>query len=119
MIQVSLINYGPKQSANGVVAGYNSDNLTVPVGTVIQFHNQDTFTHTASSLGTNGFPKGDPLTTQARTRSGSDLAQAGWSTGDLNPDAYSQPITASTPGTYYYGCFFHYQTPMRGWITVQ
>ena len=52
-------------------------------------------------------------------RSGSDLSQAGWSSGDLGADAYSQPLTASKPGKYYYGCFFHYNTPMRGLITVQ
>jgi plastocyanin len=119
IINVSLLTYAPKPSVNGIVAGYNSDALTVPVGTVIQFHNQDSFTHTGSFLGTNGFPSGNPLKNQARTRSGTDLSQAGWSTGDLSPNAYSQPLTASRAGTYYYGCFFHYPTPMRGWITVR
>jgi len=119
VIQVSLIKYQPQQTKFGTVAGYNNANLTVHVGAVIQFHNQDSFTHTASSVGTNGFPSGSPLTDKARSQSGSDLSQADWSSGDLQPDAYSQPIHATTPGTYFYGCFFHYNTPMRGVITVQ
>jgi plastocyanin len=119
VIQVSLIKYQPQQTKYGTVAGYDNDDLTVHVGAVVQFHNQDGFTHTASSVGTNGFPSGSPLTDKARTQAGSDLAQADWSSGDLGPDAYSQPFKASTPGTYFYGCFFHYNTPMRGVITVQ
>ena len=119
VIQVSLIKYQPQQTKYGTVAGYDNADLTVPVGAVVQFHNQDSFTHTASSVGTNGFPSGSPLTDKARTPSGSDLSQADWSSGDLGPDGYSQPFKASTPGTYFYGCFFHYNTPMRGVITVQ
>ena len=118
VIQVSLIKYQPQQTKFGTVAGYNNDNLTVHVGAIIQFHNQDSFTHTASSLGTTGFPPSGPPFS-ARTRSGSDLSQSNWSSGDLQPDSYSQPIHATTPGTYYYGCYFHYNTPMRGVITVQ
>jgi len=119
VIQVSLIKYQPQETQFGTVAGYDNANLTVHVGAVIQFHNQDSFTHTASSVGTNGFPSGSPLTDKARTQSGSDLSQTDWSSGDLQPDAYSQPFHATTPGTYFYGCFFHYNTPMRGVITVQ
>lgn len=119
VIQVSLIKYQQQQTQFGTVAGYDNANLTVHVGAVIQFHNQDSFTHTASSVGTSGFPSGSPLTDKARTQSGSDLSQPAWSSGDLQPDAYSQPFHATTPGTYFYGCFFHYNTPMRGVITVQ
>lgn len=119
IINVSLLTYAPQPSAHGTVAGYSSDTLVVHVGAIIQFHNQDNFTHTASFLGTSGFPSGDPLNNAARTQSGTDLSQTGWSSGDLGAGAYSQPLTASVGGTYYYGCFFHYQTPMRGWITVQ
>src|SRR5579871_857231 len=61
IIEVSLLKYGPSQTPDGTVAGYNNDNLTVPAGTIIQFHNQDSFTHTASSVGTSGFPSGNPL----------------------------------------------------------
>ena len=119
IIQVSLLKYPPTQSPSGVVAGYSNDDLTIPAGTIVQFHNQDSFTHTASSVGTSGFPSGNPLNEHARTQSGTDLAQSGWSSGDLAPNAYSQPLVASAPGTYFYGCFFHYNTPMRGRIVVQ
>ncbi len=119
IIQVSLLKYPPTQSPSGLVAGYNNDDLTIPVGTVVQFHNEDNFTHTASSLGTSGFPQTNPLKEPARSQSGTDLAQSGWSSGDLLANAYSQPLTASQPGTYFYGCFFHYLTPMRGRIVVR
>lgn len=119
VIQVSLLKYPPQQTPLGTVAGYDNADLTVHVGAVVQFHNQDGFTHTASSVGTSGFPNNSPLGNGARTPSGSDLSQANWSSGDLQPDAYSQPFHATAPGTYYYGCYFHYNTPMRGVITVQ
>ena len=121
IIQVSLLTYKPMASPDGTVAGYANAHITVPVGTIIQFHNQDNFLHTASLVSTTSFPKNNsnPLTNTARTQNGSDLATAGWSTGDLNADAYSQPLTASQAGKYFYGCFFHYSTPMRGVIIVQ
>lgn len=118
VVQVSLIKYQPQQTPLGEVAGYDNADLTVHVGAVIQFHNQDTFSHTASSVGTSGFPS-NPHLANALTPSGSDLSQPNWSSGELQPNGYSQPFHATTPGTYYYGCYFHYNTPMRGWITVQ
>jgi plastocyanin len=119
IIEVSLLKYGPMPTSNGTVAGYNNANITVPVGAIIQFHNQDSFNHTASWVSFSNFPPGNPLTAAAKGQSGSDLFAAGWSTGDIAPNAYSLPLTASKAGEVYYGCFYHYNTPMRGKITVQ
>ena len=119
IIEVSLLKYPPIPTKDGPVAGYNNANLTIPVGTIVQFHNQDSFNHTASFVSFTSFPNNNPLTSGAKTQSGKDLFVAGWSTGDIAPNAYSQPLLASVPGKVYYGCFYHYGSPMRGKITVQ
>ena len=119
VIHVSLGKY-VAQSQYGQIGGYSINPLTIARGTVVQFVNDDNFSHTASSVGTNGFPKSGPGA-GSLTQSGTDFAQTDWSTGELQGGSASQAFTASTPGTYFYGCFFHYssQTPMRGVIIVQ
>ena len=109
------------QTQYGLLSSYSPNPLVVARGTVVQFVNDDNFDHTATSLGTSGFPQSGPGGS-AQTRSGNDLAQPNWSTGVLTGGAISQTLNASTPGTYYFGCFFHYATPgspMRGVIVVQ
>jgi plastocyanin len=119
VIHVSLGKY-VVQSQYGQIGGYSQNPLTIARGTVVQFINDDSFGHTASSVGTAGFPKSGPGA-GSLTQSGTDFAQTNWSTGELQGGSASQAFTAATPGTYYYGCFFHYssQTPMRGVIVVQ
>jgi plastocyanin len=119
IIEVSLIKYPKIQTPDGVICCYNNGYLTVPVGTVIQFHNQDNFAHTASFVSNTQFPTNSPLGEQSRTPSGNDLSSPAWSTGDLPPNGYSQPLKASKAGSYFYGCFFHYGQSMRGKIVVQ
>jgi plastocyanin len=119
IVQVSLLKFSPSSSAYGTVAGYSPNPVTVPVGAVVQFVNDDNFVHTASSVGSAGFPTGDPLSSAAVSPSGSDLANAAWSTGNIPGGGTSQAFTASTAGTYYFGCFYHYGSPMRGVIIVQ
>lgn len=109
------------QSQYGLLSSYSPNPLVVSRGTVVQFVNDDNFDHTATGLGTSGFPQSGPGVV-AQSRSGNDLAQPNWSSGVLTGGAASQTFNASTPGTYYYGCFFHYGTPgspMRGVIVVQ
>jgi plastocyanin len=109
------------QSQYGLLSSYSPNPLVVSRGAVVQFVNDDGFDHTATSLGSSGFPQSGPGVI-AQSRSGNDLAQQNWSSGVLTGGAVSQTFTASTPGTYYYGCFFHYGTPgspMRGVIIVQ
>jgi plastocyanin len=109
------------QTKYGLVSSYNPNPLVVARGSVVQFANDDNFDHTATSLGSNAFPQNGPGGS-AETKSGTDLSQPNWSSGVLTGGAVSQTFIASTPGTYYYGCFFHYGTPgspMRGVIVVQ
>jgi len=119
IIHVSLLKFAKHSSPYGDVAGYSPNVLTVQSGATVQFVNDDGFSHTASSVGTNGFPSGNPFSNSALTQSGKDLAHANWSTGSLQGGSASQTFTTTTPGTYYFGCFYHYNTPMRGVIIVQ
>jgi plastocyanin len=118
VIEVSLVQFGSAQTRYGTVGGYSPDPLVIRAGTVIQFHNRDSFAHTATLIGTSGFPLSNPLSAAALAPSGRDVA-ASWSTGDLNAGAFSQTLTASRPGVFYYGCQHHYGSPMRGLIIVQ
>ncbi|HLJ84002.1 MAG TPA: plastocyanin/azurin family copper-binding protein [Candidatus Eremiobacteraceae bacterium] len=119
IIHISLLNFAPHGSQYGIVAGYSPNPLIVSVGSTVQFVNDDNFTHTASSVGQSGFPPGNPLNQQALNQSGTDLGQLKWSSGALAGGTPSQVFTASVPGTYYFGCYFHYPEPMRGVIIVQ
>lgn len=119
IIHVSLLKYAKQSSPYGEVAGYSPNVLTIQHGSTLQFVNDDNFSHTASSVGESGFPSGDPFGNSTLTQSGKDLADPNWSSGLLQGNTASQTLTTNTPGTYYYGCFFHYATPMRGVIVVQ
>jgi plastocyanin len=117
VVHVSLLKYGSVSSPYGTLGGFSPNPLTVTHGSVVQFVNDDNFAHTASSVGTSGFANG-PLASSTQNVSGSDLATANWSSGVLQGAAFSQALIASTPGTYYYQCFFHY-AQMHGVIIVQ
>ena len=118
IIHVSLLTYAPASSVYGQIAGYSPNPITVPRGSIVQFVNDDNFLHTATFVGTTSFPP-RPLPASSTIASGSDLATPGWSSGDLQGGAFSQGFTASTSGTFYYGCYHHYGSPMRGVIVVQ
>jgi len=120
-IDVSLTAFAATTIPQGISLGYSPAELFVPVGTQIRFVNQDSFAHTASSVGHTAFPSGSPLTGVALTPSPSDsgLSTGGWSSGNLAPGASSPVFVADTPGTYLFGCFYHYGAGMRGAIVVQ
>ena len=99
--------------------GYLPDSLTVPVGSIVQFHNSDGFAHTATLIpGATGFPASSPFTAAAENQSGNVLSMP-WSTGALSAGATSQSISVDRAGTYYFACFFHYGAPMHGTIVAQ
>jgi plastocyanin len=101
------------------VDGYAPDVTTVPVGSSVRFMNSDGFAHTATAIpGATSFPAGSPFTASAQARSGNAVSQA-WSSGTLAPGAASQTITIDRAGTYLFGCFYHYGSPMRGTIVAQ
>ncbi|MBV8066896.1 MAG: hypothetical protein JO113_02885 [Candidatus Eremiobacteraeota bacterium] len=119
-IDISLSNFGPSQTPYGQSGGFRPAITTVSVGTQLHFTNTDNFCcHTATLIpGASSFPNGSPFTQKATQQSGSTLS-GGFSSGALQPSASSQTITADQPGTYLYGCFFHYAAPMRAAIVVQ
>lgn len=119
-IDLSLSQFGPQQTPYGQAGAISPIITTVSVGTQLHFTNIDNFCcHTATLIpSATTFPSGSPFTQKATQQSGSTLS-GGFSSGALQPSASSQTITADQPGTYLYGCFFHYAAPMRAAIVVQ
>lgn len=119
-IDVSLTLHSAQTLAQGQAAGYAPLTTIVSVGDSIQFINSDNFANTATLIPqATTFPTGSPFAASAQTQSGTLLSQP-WSSGTLaDARAQSQPILVDKPGTYLYGCFFHYGAPMRGTIVAQ
>lgn len=119
-IDVSLTQFAPSQTPYGQSGAYSPAVTTVSVGTQIHFVNVDSFAHTATEIvGASSFPAGSPFNASALQQHGSTLSGTGFSSGALQPNASSQTITADQPGTYLFGCFFHYGAPMRAAIVAQ
>ena len=119
-IDVNLtLHSGQTQLPAGSAAGYAPIPVNVSVGSLLQFVNSDSFAHTASEItGAAAVPQSSPLHVSAQTRSGSALS-TGFSSGTLAPGQSSQLVSVDAPGTYLYGCFFHYGGPMRGEIVAK
>jgi plastocyanin len=115
----SITKYGQMSSAFGMVGGFNPTLVLVAHGTPIQFHNEDSFNHTATGISGAAFPGGNPIPSTALSPSQtSDVSQAGWSSGVLTGGSFSKTFSTSAVGQYLFGCFYHYPT-MRGVIIVQ
>ncbi len=119
-IDLSLSQFGPQQTPYGQAGAIRPTITTVSVGTQLHFTNMDNFCcHTATLIpNATTFPSNPHFTQGATTQSGSTLS-GGFTSGALQPNQSSQTITADAPGTYLYGCFFHYAAPMRAAIVVQ
>ena len=118
-INVSLTQYAPTQTPYGQSGGYSPPVTTVAVGSQIRFVNVDSFAHTATEIpGATSFPSGSPFNSGALQQHGTTLS-GGFSSGALQPNSSSQTITVDVPGTYLFGCFFHYGAPMRAAIVAQ
>jgi plastocyanin len=66
--------------------------------------------HTASGLGSSGFPAGFDNTSGA-TASGTTIdGGLTWSTGTLTAGQTSSAFTVGPAGDYYFGCFYHYNS---------
>jgi plastocyanin len=115
-VNLTLHPSGPTPAGTG--GGFSPLETDVAVGSTIRFTNSDTFAHTATFIGTQAsFPAASPFSGSALTQSGNTLSQ-GWSSGSLAAGAASQIISVDLPGTYLYGCFYHYGAPMRGVIVA-
>jgi plastocyanin len=119
-IDVSLTQYGqPNPTPYGSSLGYSRAVTTVSVGTQIHFVNIDSFAHTATAIpGATTFPTGSPFKGSALMQTGTTVSSK-WTSGALQPNSSSQTLTADQPGTYLYGCFFHYGAGMRAAIVAQ
>jgi plastocyanin len=117
-INVSLSASTQSSTPFGSSIGYSPPVTTVSVGTMLQFVNRDTFAHTASSVTGTTFPADPGFTSSTLNPSGSRLS-TGWTSGNLAAGAVSPPVLADLPGTYLYGCFYHYSGGMHGAIVVQ
>jgi plastocyanin len=98
--------------------GYKPQDTILSVGDGVRFHNSDGFSHTATSIAGDVFPTAYPFTSAALNQSGTKLS-TGFSSGNLTAGSVSQTLLADKPGTYLFGCFYHYGTPMRAKIDVQ
>jgi plastocyanin len=118
-VNVDLTLNQPTGTPYGESGGMKPPVLNVMVGDTIAFMNADSFAHTSSSLGNfTAFPNGSPLTAKAVTQRGSTLS-GGWTSGAMQAGTSSQIVLADQPGTYLYGCYFHYGAPMRGAIVAR
>jgi len=118
-IDVNLTQHASVSTSAGTAGGYSPIPLTVAVGSTIRFMNSDSFSHTATLIpNATTFPNGSPFTVAAQTQSGTAISQS-WSSGTLVAGSSSQSIVIDKAGTYLYGCFFHYGSPMRGMIVAQ
>jgi plastocyanin len=120
MIDANLTLSMPSQTPYGESGAYTPAVTTVPVGAQIVFKNTDGFCcHTATLIpNATTFPTGFVFPISATTQRGTTLS-GGFSSGAMQPGASSQSITADRSGTYLFGCFFHYNAPMRAAIVVQ
>lgn len=117
-IDINLTLHAPTTTPAGTSGGYAPAITTVAAGSTIRFVNSDGFAHTATAIGGTAFPASSPITGSAQSPRGSALSQM-WSSGTLQSGASSQTFVADLPGTYLFGCFFHYGSPMRAEIVVQ
>jgi plastocyanin len=120
-IDVNLTLDAPSTVPAGQAGGFAPALTNVRVGDTVHFTNSDGtgINHTATLVpGASTFPAGSPFTTSAQTRSGTAITDA-WSSGILSPGSSSQSIAITAAGTYIYGCFYHYGSPMRGEIVAQ
>jgi len=109
---------GSTPGGNG--RGYSPLATMLAIGDGVRFHNSDGFAHTATAVpgDPSAFPTNYPFTSAALTQTASKLSQ-GFSSGNLTAGSTSQTLLADKAGTYLFGCFYHYGTPMRAAIVVR
>lgn len=118
-IDINLTLSQPVKTQYGESGGFTPPITNVAVGSQIHFVNTDSFAHTATAIpNATQFPSGSPFNISAIKQSGTNLS-GGFSSGALQPGSSSQTLTVDQPGTYLFGCFFHYGAPMRAAIVAQ
>lgn len=119
IVKVSLAAFPPSQTPAGLSGAFSPATTTLGVGSTLQFVNIDNAQHTATAIpGATSFPAGSPFDASAAGNPTGTILSSAWTSGTLQPGAASQVITVDKPGTYLFGCFFHYGAPMRGEIVA-
>ena len=117
-VDVNLTSDPGGSTSAGIAAGYAPLVTEIAVGDGVRLRNSDGFAHTASSIAGSTFPNAYPFDGTALRAGGSKLS-SGFSSGSLAPGTTSQPLLADRAGTFIYGCFYHYGSPMRAAIVVR
>jgi len=107
--------------STGSTATSASNVIDIAHGSQVVFLNDGSgVPHTASGLGSSGFP-GSFDNTGGATQTGTTIdGGTTWSTGSLNPGSTSAAFTIGPAGVYYFGCFYHYNSDaMRDVIVSQ
>lgn len=117
IVNASLSAFPAAPTSAGLGGGFSPLTSTLAVGSTVRFVNADSFAHTASAIPGSTFPASSPLGASAQTSFGT-LISGSWSSGTLQAGTASQVLTVDKPGTYLFGCFFHYGAPMRGQIVA-
>ena len=119
-VDVSIAAFGAQTTLAGSARGFSPAAITIPVGSGVRFVNVDNTTHTVTAIpGASTFPSISPFSASALQPGATSELSGVWGAGVLQPGAASGVFVANTPGTYLYGCFFHYSGGMRGVIIAR
>ncbi len=119
-IDVSLTQFAPSQTPYGQSGGYSPAVTTVSVGTQIHFVNVDSFAHTATEIWARRASRPALRSTQAHCNStGTTLSGTASAAARSSRTPHRRRSPPIKPGTYLFGCFFHYGAPMRAAIVAQ
>jgi plastocyanin len=119
-IDVSIEAFALESTPLGDARGFSPEVTNVSVGSGVQFVNVDNTEHTATSIpGATTFPATSPFGVSALQPTANVGISGSWGAGALQPGQMSQVFVVNQPGTYIYGCFFHYSGGMRGLIVAK
>jgi plastocyanin len=119
-IDVSIAAFALESTPLGDARGFSPEVTNVSVGSGVRFLNVDNTEHTATSIpGATAFPSVSPFGVSALQPTANVGISGSWGAGALEPGQMSQVFAVSQPGTYIYGCFFHYSGGMRGVIVAK
>jgi plastocyanin len=119
-IEVSIAAFALESTPLGDARGFSPEVTNVSVGSGVRFLNVDNTEHTATSIpGTTVFPAESPFGVSALQPTANVGVGGSWGAGALEPGEMSQVFVVNQPGTYIYGCFFHYSGGMRGVIVAK
>jgi plastocyanin len=118
-IDVSIAAFGAQGTPGGTGLGFSPEVTNVAVGGGVRFMNVDNTSHTATAIpGATTFPAQSPFSFAA-TQPALLPITGSWSAGTMLPGASSAVFFIDQPGTYLFGCFFHYSGNMRGAIVAK